>query len=38
MKREYGDLPDIECLPSELNQVFLNLLVNAAHAIGPSAA
>jgi two-component system, NtrC family, sensor kinase len=33
--REYADLPDIECLPSELNQVFLNLLVNAAHAIGP---
>ncbi len=29
----YGDLPDIECLPSELNQVFMNLLVNAAHAI-----
>ncbi|MGM9481399.1 ATP-binding protein [Roseateles sp. NT4] len=35
VKREYGDLPDIQCLPSELNQVFLNLLVNAAHAIGP---
>lgn len=35
VRREYGDLPDIECLPSELNQVFLNLLVNAAHAIGP---
>ena len=33
--REYGALPNIECLPSELNQVFLNLLVNAAHAIGP---
>ncbi|WP_431102777.1 ATP-binding protein [Roseateles noduli] len=35
VRREYGDLPDIECLPSELNQVFLNLLVNAAHAVGP---
>lgn len=35
VRRAYGDLPDIECLPSELNQVFLNLLVNAAHAIGP---
>ncbi|KQP18495.1 ATPase [Pseudorhodoferax sp. Leaf267] len=35
VRREYGDLPDIECLPSELNQVFMNLLVNAAHAIGP---
>jgi len=32
--KEYGVIPQIECLPSELNQVFLNLLVNAAHAIG----
>jgi two-component system, NtrC family, sensor kinase len=31
--REYGEIPDVECLPSELNQVFMNLLVNAAHAI-----
>jgi signal transduction histidine kinase len=31
--RQYGDLPEIECLPSELNQVFMNLLVNAAHAV-----
>ena len=31
--KEYGAIPDIECLPSELNQVFMNLLVNAAHAI-----
>ncbi|WP_018609967.1 histidine kinase [Uliginosibacterium gangwonense] len=31
--REYGDIPEIECLPFQLNQVFLNLLVNAAHAI-----
>lgn len=31
--KSYGELPDIECLPSELNQVFMNLLVNAAHAI-----
>lgn len=28
-----GDLPLIECLPSELNQVFLNILLNAGHAI-----
>lgn len=33
--KEYGNLPLIECLPSQLNQVFMNLLVNAAHAIGP---
>lgn len=31
--KEYGDLPDIECMPHQLNQVFMNLLVNAAHAI-----
>ena len=29
----YEDLPEVECLPSQLNQVFMNLLVNAAHAI-----
>jgi len=34
--RNYGDLPEIECLPSRLNQVFLNLLVNAGHAIETS--
>ena len=32
--KEYGDLPDVECLPSQLNQVFMNLMVNAAHAMG----
>ncbi len=31
--KEYGDIPQIECFPSQLNQVFMNLLVNAAHAI-----
>ena len=31
--RKFGDLPAIECLPSELNQVFINVLMNAAHAI-----
>jgi PAS domain S-box-containing protein len=31
--KEYGDLPQIYCLPSQLNQVFMNLLVNAAQAI-----
>jgi signal transduction histidine kinase len=31
--REYGDLPDVECLPSQLNQVFMNIVVNGAHAI-----
>ncbi|MFY9316319.1 MAG: PAS domain S-box protein [Burkholderiales bacterium] len=31
--KEYGELPEIRCLPSQLNQVFMNLMVNAAHAI-----
>ena len=31
--KEYGDISEIECLHSQLNQVFMNLLVNAAHAI-----
>lgn len=31
--KAYGDLPLVECLPSQLNQVFMNMLVNAAHAI-----
>jgi PAS domain S-box-containing protein len=31
--KEYGDIPQIECLPQQLNQVFMNLLVNAAQAI-----
>lgn len=31
--RQLGELPEIECLPSQLNQVFLNLLVNAGQAI-----
>jgi two-component system NtrC family sensor kinase len=31
--KKYGDIPSVECLPSQLNQVFMNLLVNAAHAI-----
>lgn len=28
-----SDLPDIECYGNELNQVLLNLIINAAHAI-----
>jgi PAS domain S-box-containing protein len=31
--KQYGQLPQIYGLPSQLNQVFMNLLVNAAHAI-----
>jgi len=32
--KEYGDLPEIECLPSQINQVIMNLVVNAAQAMG----
>ncbi|MDQ3960264.1 MAG: ATP-binding protein, partial [Pseudomonadota bacterium] len=31
--REYGDLPRVECYPGQVNQVFMNLLQNAAQAI-----
>ena len=30
----YGDVPAIECLPFQINQVLLNLFVNAAQAMG----
>jgi PAS domain S-box-containing protein len=33
VRKEYGDIPQVWCIPSQLNQVFMNLLVNAAHAI-----
>ncbi|VVN76810.1 Adaptive-response sensory-kinase SasA [Pseudomonas fluorescens] len=33
--KEYQNLPDIECLPSQINQVIMNLVVNAAQAMGP---
>ncbi len=31
--KTYGELPRVQCIPSELNQVFLNILVNAGQAI-----
>jgi two-component system NtrC family sensor kinase len=30
---EFGQLPEVWCIPSQINQVILNLIVNAAHAI-----
>jgi signal transduction histidine kinase len=33
IETRYGDLPEVEALPSRLNQVFLNLIVNAAQSI-----
>lgn len=32
--REYGQLPLVECFAGQLNQVWMNLLTNAAQAIG----
>ena len=34
--REYGDLPLVEAFAAKLNQVWMNLLANAAQAIGSS--
>lgn len=31
--KEYGRLPEIQCAPSQINQVFLNLVTNATQAI-----
>jgi two-component system NtrC family sensor kinase len=33
VETDFADLPLVACHPSAMNQVFLNLLVNAAHAI-----
>lgn len=34
--REYGQLPQVECYPGQLNQVFMNLLSNAIDALEES--
>ena len=31
--REFADLPPVECIASQINQIVMNLLINAAHAI-----
>ena len=36
VRKEYGEIPPVECVASQLNQVFMNILVNAAHAIESS--
>ena len=33
LKREYGEIPDIDAFPGQLNQLWMNLLANAAQAI-----
>jgi signal transduction histidine kinase len=36
VSRQYGDIPAIECLAGQLNQVFVNILANAADALSGS--
>ncbi|WP_210147918.1 ATP-binding protein [Aromatoleum petrolei] len=31
--REFGELPSVSCVPAQISQVFMNLLINAAQAI-----
>lgn len=31
--KRYGELPDVECYPGQINQVFMNLLANAIDAL-----
>ncbi|WP_158219898.1 ATP-binding protein [Ideonella sp. A 288] len=31
--KEYADIPLVLCMPTQINQVFMNLLINAGHAI-----
>lgn len=33
LTKKYGELPDLVCRPRELNQVFMNILLNAIQAI-----
>jgi signal transduction histidine kinase len=33
LKKDYGNLPLTKCYPQQINQVFMNLLINAGHAI-----
>ena len=33
IEKRYGQLPEVQCNPSKIGQVFMNLLVNAAQAI-----
>ena len=35
VEARYADVPDVACDPVELNQVFMNLLLNAADALRP---
>jgi two-component system NtrC family sensor kinase len=32
--KDYCDLPEVQCMPSQINQVVMNLVLNAAQAMG----
>jgi two-component system, NtrC family, sensor kinase len=34
IQKQYGEIPSVICSPSQVNQVFLNLITNAAQAMG----
>ncbi|KST69589.1 hybrid sensor histidine kinase/response regulator [Mastigocoleus testarum] len=34
--KEYGNLPEVECYPGQLNQVFMNIIANAIDALDES--
>jgi signal transduction histidine kinase len=36
VEKDYGTIPEIECFPRELNQLFMNVLLNAIEAIDRS--
>ena len=36
LRRDYGAVPPVECLPGQLDQVFVNVLANAIDAVGPA--
>ncbi len=33
VEKDYGQLPDLYCMPNQLNQVFMNLLLNAGQSV-----
>ncbi len=35
VNKQFGEIPDVSCAPSQVNQVFLNLITNAAQALPP---
>jgi len=36
VNKRFGEIPPIVCAPSQINQVFLNLITNAAQVLGPA--